>query len=453
MWKVESAGRQRDEWRVAHGGTRFYLAVTFLTIMPPPVSRLAALLHQDPIVITGAGAVSAAGPDAEALWTAAAEKKSPACWLELPLPGGGTSRRAGCAVAPFDWTGHAWSSMARRLDPGAQFALQAAHQAARQAQLFTGIPDNTRFGVICGTSRGPKQKWEEAHALLRAGRRVKPVMAATMTLAAAAGALAQVLGARGPSWMVSAACASGAFAIAAAAEQIALGRADIMLAGGADDALNAVVFAGLEAAGVLAHGSDDAKSLCRPFCQGRTGLVPGNGAGMLVLESLTSAERRGVTPPAVLSGWGLAMDPDGLAGMTADGAGLQRTMRTALSLAGLAPGNIGYINTHGTGTRTNDAAEAAAIAAVFGPDTPPCSSSKPVTGHCLGATPALEAILCLEALRRRSLPPAFPCDGIDSACAALTFSSGGERNELRHTLSNSTAFWGFQASLLISRRE
>ncbi len=444
---------QGVEWRVAQGGACFYLAVTLLTIMPQPASRLTLLLHHDPVVITGAGAVSAAGPDAEALWTAAAEKKSPACWMEIPLPAGGTKRRAGCAVAPFDWTGHAWSGMARRLDPGAQFALEAAHQAARQARLLAGVPDNTRLGVICGTSRGPKQKWEEAHALLRAGRRVKPTMAATMTLAAAAGALAQVLGARGPSWMVGAACASGAFAIAAAAEQIALGHADIMLAGGADEALNAIVFAGLEAAGVLAHGSDDAKSLCRPFCQDRTGLVPGKGAGMLVLESLSSAERRGVTPLAVLSGWGLGMDPEGLAGMTAKGAGLQRTMRAALSLAGLEPRDIGYINAHGTGTQTNDAAEAAAITAVFGPVTPPCSSSKSVTGHCLGATPALEAILCLEALRRRALPPAYPCNGIDSACASLSFSNGGEADGLRHTLSNSTAFWGFQASLLFSRRE
>ena len=265
---------RREEWRVAHDSARFYLAGTSLTIMPPSDSRLATLLHHDPVVITGAGTVSAAGPDTESLWTAVTEKQSPACWLDLPNPRGGSRRCAGFAVTPFDWTGHPWSGMARRIDPGAQFALLAAHQAVTQARLLTAVPDKTRLGVICGTSRGPKQKWEEAHALLRAGRRVKPTMAATMTLAAATGALAQVLEARGPSWMVSAACASGAFAIAAAAEQIALGHADIMLAGGADEALNAVVFAGLEAAGVLARGSDDVKSLCRPFCLDRTGLTP-----------------------------------------------------------------------------------------------------------------------------------------------------------------------------------
>ena len=170
-------------------------------------SKLPALLEHDPVVITGAGAVSAAGPDVTALWTAAADRISPARWLELPLPRGGTARFPGCAVAPFDWAGHPWSGMARRIDPGAQFGLRAAYQAAAQAQLLSAIPDNERLGVICGSSRGPKQKWEEAHELLRSGRRVKPTMAATTTLAAAAGALAQVLDARGPSWLVRTACA------------------------------------------------------------------------------------------------------------------------------------------------------------------------------------------------------------------------------------------------------
>lgn len=418
--------------------------------MDPCASRLTNLLRHDPVVVTGMGAVCAAGPDVSSLWQAVVEKRSPARWLELPLPQGGTLRAAGCALEPFDWKSHTWAAMARRLDPGGQHALRAAHQAAEQAQLFSRPPDRERLGVLCGTSRGPLQKWEEAHALLRAGRRMKPTMAATTTLASTTGALAQALNARGPSWLVSAACASGAFAIAAAAEQIALGHADLMLAGGADDALNAVIVSGLAAAGLLARGDEDPAKLCRPFCEGRTGLIPGSGAGMLVLESLASAQRRGVTPLATLSGWGLRMDSEGLAGMDPHGSGLQRTMHAALETAGLSPHRIGYINTHGTGTIANDSAEAAAIAAVFGADAPPCSSSKPITGHCLGATPVMEAILCIEALRRRALPPAFPCDSIDPACALLPFSQGGPGPEMHHALSNSAAFWGFHASLLFS---
>lgn len=352
-------------------------------------------------------------------------------------------------------------------------ALWAAYAATRQAGILEereNSPDRLRLGVICGSSRGPMRKWEEAHGLLHAGRRMKATLAATTTLAAASGALAQVLEARGPSWSVSAACASGAFALAAAAEQIALGHADVMLAGGADQSLNAVVCSGLTAAGVMARGRENAAELCRPFCSDRTGLVPGDGAGMLVLESLSSARRRGVTPLAVLSGWGLGMDPEGLAGMDPGGAGLRRTMSGALALAGLQPGGIGYLNAHGTGTVTNDAAEAAAIAAVFGPEMPPCSSSKSITGHCLGATPALEAILCIEALRRRTLPPAFPVEAEEKArhggsdgdahaggaeshdpARGIRLSRGGPCAGLRHTLSNSAGFWGFQASLILTR--
>lgn len=452
--------------------------------LPDPISRkesstksgLALLLERDPVVITGVGAVSAAGHGGSPLWEALEAGRSGARWCELPKPGGGFLKCPGFPAMRLEWADHPWGGMARRLDAGGRMALHAAHEAALQAGIFHNAarpaadgklaPDSLRLGVILGTSRGPKGKWEEAEELLRAGRRMKPTLAATTTLAAGSGALAQALGARGPSWTVSAACASGAFAIAAAAEQIALGNADIMIAGGADQSLNAVVCSGLAAAGVLAHGREDAAELCRPFCEDRTGLVPGDGAGMLVLESLSSARRRGAAPLGVLSGWGLAMDADGLAGMDAGGAGLQRAMTAALKMAGLAPEDIGYINAHGTGTMTNDAAEAAAIRAVFGRRMPPCSSSKAVTGHCLGATPALEAALCLEALWRGALPRAFPMpvgaggiDGMDQMDrtmpqsglnCGIRLSTGGPAAALRHALSNSAGFWGFQASLILS---
>ncbi|MES2707506.1 MAG: beta-ketoacyl synthase N-terminal-like domain-containing protein [Verrucomicrobiota bacterium] len=439
----------------------------------PSGSGLAFLLRRDPVVITGLGAVSAAGDGGEALWEAVKARKSGAQWCQLSKPGGGSAGYAGFPAPALDWGGHPWAGMVRRLDPGGKMALWAAFSAARQAGILENQgnpPDRRRLGIICGSSRGPMRKWEEAHELLRTGRRMKATLAATTTLASASGALAQVLEARGPSWAVSAACASGAFAMAAAAEQIALGNADVMLAGGADQGLNAVVCGGLTAAGVMARGRENAAELCRPFRFDRTGLVPGDGAGMVVLESLSSARRRGVLPLAVLSGWGLGMDPEGLAGMNAGGAGLQRTMSGALALAGLQPDDIGYLNAHGTGTVTNDAAEAAAIAAVFGPGMPPCSSSKSITGHCLGATPALEAILCIEALRRHALPPAFPAEaeteanpehdgtgvgvrGRESGDPArrIRLSRGGPCGGLRHTLSNSAGFWGFQASLILSR--
>jgi len=421
--------------------------------MTSPASTQTELLRRDPIVITGMGAVSAAGHGVSRLWAAVEARRGLADWVEVDQPQGGRSRVAGCVVPALDWAGHPWRGMARRVDAGTQYALHAGRQAAEAAGLFDKPVALERLGVICGTSRGPLAKWEEASQLLRTGRRMKPTLAATTTLAAGVGALVQVLDVQGPSWVVSAACASGAYAIAAAAEQILLGHAGVMLAGGSDESLNAVVIAGLEAAGVLAGGDGDPASRCRPFGEGRTGLVPGSGAGMLVLELLSSARRRGVKPLAALSGWSVGMDPAGLAGMHPQGVGLQRTMRGALAMAGLEPENIGYINAHGTGTITNDAAEAAAISAVFGPRTPPVSSSKSIIGHCLGATPALEGVISVEALRRGVLPPAFPGKTTDPLCIGLTFSQGGATPELKHVLSNSAAFWGFHASLIFSRWE
>lgn len=411
--------------------------------------RLREVLKSDPIVITGMGAVSAAGLDVKSLWQAVVRKESSAQWMDLPQPGGGTMRLVGFPCPEIQWASHPWAGMARRLDPAGKWALHAAWQAADQAKLFERPVAPERMGVICGSSRGPKAKWEEAHELMQRGRRMRPTLAATTTLAASAGALAQVLEARGPSWLTSAACASGAFAIIAAAEQIILGNADVMVAGGADQALHSLVCAGLKAAGVLAKSDADPRDWARPFCADRTGLVPGDGAGVLVLESLSSARRRGIEPLAVLAGWGSAISPEGLAGMDAHGCGLQRTMRCAMAVAGISPPEIDYINAHGTGTVTNDAAEAAAIAAVFGEFPPVCTSSKSITGHCLGATPALEAILCVEALRENVQPRAFPSEGWEPAFESAR-PSGNNRRPLQTALSNSAAFWGFSASLLLT---
>ncbi len=334
------------------------------------------------------------------------------------------------------------------MDIGARLALMAAHEAMQHAGLDGPLPDARRVGVVLGSSRGPSQKWEEAYQLLRGGQRVRPTMAATTTLAGGPGVICQATGARGPAWLVAAACASGAYALAQSAEQILLGNADIMLAGGADDALHTVVVEGLRSAKVLAHGSGGPEELCRPFGSGRTGLVPGNGAGMLVLESLSSAQRRGATPLAVLSGWGLLTEPAGMAGINA--SGLARTMTRALHVAGLQPPDIGYIHTHGTGTVANDSAEAAAITTVFGSHIPPCCGTKPVTGHCLGATAAMEAIMAIKSLQEGVLAPSPKWVRRDPQIS-LPEAGAHPVPGLAHALANAAAFWGFQSSIIFSR--
>jgi 3-oxoacyl-(acyl-carrier-protein) synthase len=270
-------------------------------------------------------------------------------------------------------------------------------------------------------------------------------MGPATTLAAPTGAITHALNARGPSWSVSAACASGAFAIAAAAEQIALGNADTMIAGGSDDALHPLVTASLSAAGVLSH------SACRPFLPDRNGLIPGSGAAMLVLESLSSATRRGATPLATLRGWSLLSAPEGMASIHPEGEGLQRAIHAALHTAALPASAIGLILAHGTGTSANDAAEAAAIRATF-PSPPPLVASKPITGHCLGATPVMEAILAIESLRRNLRPPS-PLQGPSAPdCHGILLSHGNPfPPDQPLALSLAAAFWGFHAALLFSR--
>lgn len=417
--------------------------------MPSP--HLASLLEDDPVVITGVGAISAAGPNVNSLWDAVEQRRSGARLVEYISTAGEVQEWAFCPPYLEDWSTHPWGGMARRLELGGQLALAAGFQAVSQA----GLTDSESFepdrcGVIIGSSRGPKGKWEEIQEQLRTGRRLKPTAVAASTLGASAGALAQMLGARGPSWLVSTACASGAYALIQAAEQIALGNADVMVVGGADDVFSEAVLTGLHYTGVLARNDGPAEERCRPFCSDRTGFVPGSGAGMFVMESAAHARKRGAIPLAIFSGWSALFAPEGLAGIASDGTGLVRVMTGALEMAGLDPEEIGYVNAHGTGTPANDIAEAAAIHSVFRDNLPPCSSSKPITGHCLGATPALEAILCVEALRRQRLPPAFPIEPVDPRCS-VHLSAGGAAPGLRHLLSNSAAFWGFHASLIFSR--
>ncbi len=405
----------------------------------------AAALQADPIVITGMGIVSAAGPDITSLWDRALDAAPLATWQTLTTPQG-PATITGCAPPTLPWLHHPWAAHARRMDLAGRMALHAGWQAITQAGL--PLPTDHLLGVITGSSRGPLEAWHEMHSNATAGRRTRPSLAATTTLAAANGALSGALHAHGPSWLTSAACASSAYSLAHAAEQLLLGNATHMLAGGTDHSLQPLVLSGLAAARVLAPSLSGALATCRPFCRTRTGLVPGSGAAMLLLERLTTARARGAEPLAALSGWSLRSDPEGLAGIHPEGRGLQSTMQSALRMAQLAPRDIGHLSAHGTGTIANDAAETIAISAVFGPDSVPCASTKPITGHCLGATTAMEAILAIQSLRHTRLIPAHPTS---TPLPGLYLSPGGHAPALRHILCNAAAFWGSHASLIFSR--
>ncbi len=369
-------------------------------------SVLATLLRENPVVVTGLGALSAAGGNVAALWAAAAAGRVPASYAVAKIPE---------TPARF-----------RRLDRAAQLAWCAAAEALAQAGLGeVGTPE--RVGVFVGTAGVPQRSL---------GQAPRPSTAADQSFSAIAGALARDFGFRGPCVTVAATCASAAVAIAQGAEQILLGKIDVALVGGAEAPLAPGRMAEFAAAGVLARES------CRPFDRARDGMVLGEGSGFLVLESSGHARARGVKWLANFSGWAYASDARS---RTANGtAGLARVLQEACALA---PGPIDYLNLHGNGTVRGDREEAEAVAQLF-PGVP-CSSTKPITGHCLGATPALEAIIAIAALRAQTIPPSAHCDAQDPACA-ISLAKTARPAELRTILSNSLGFWGQTAALLFA---
>jgi len=237
-----------------------------------------------------------------------------------------------------------------------------------------------------------------------------------------------------------------------AAEQILLGKADAMIVGGAEAPLHLPLLAQFESSGVLGF-HEDARQTCRPFDASRNGLVLGEGSAFLILESARTAAARGAEGLARLTGWACGVDDFNRVGVREDGARLLQIMQQALHLAGLEAGQLDYINTHGTGTVDNDLAEACAITRLLGhrAELLPCSSTKPVTGHCLGATPALEAVLCIEALRRQQVPPTANFSQPDPLCPINARAAIPPSALLAHVLSNSLGFWGYHAALIFSK--
>ncbi|MFN0066303.1 MAG: beta-ketoacyl-[acyl-carrier-protein] synthase family protein [Limisphaerales bacterium] len=409
---------------------------------------LGGLLRQTPLAVTGYGAVSAAGDSPAKLWQAAAAGVSPAKWRDFPI-GGGSRAVAVCAAEGSD-SGDPALHPVRRMDRSAQLGWIAAGQALDMAGLKEN-PDGLEIGVIAGTSRGPVSRLAEGFARVGA-RRHPPSLAADCTLASLTGVLAQGFRLTGVGATVSATCASAAAAIALAAEQLLLGKADAMLAGGAEAPLTPLVIAQLGAAGLLGSHAEAART-CRPFDSTRNGLCLGEGAAFLVLETAAAAARRGAVLHGLLAGWAGGVANAGRTGVRDAGRGLAGGARRALTRAGLTPDAVDYVNAHGTGTRLNDAAEAQAMREIFGERAAvlPCSSTKPVTGHCLGATPALEAVIALEALRHQVIPPTANCLHPDPDCPINPQPLQARPARLTHVMSNSLGFWGYHVSLIFAR--
>lgn len=414
--------------------------------MPPhPAPPLAQLLQANPIVVTGWGIVSAAGTSPDDVWQSVCAGRSPADRLAAPQRGTPFSV---CQVKHLSLAPSS-ARLVHKLDRSAALALSAAEAAWQSASLPHGSLPPERTGIIVGTSRGPMEIWQDMAETRRQPRRV-PSWATHSAIASLSGVLSLALRAQGPVLTVSAACASAAAALAVGAQQLLTGAADVVLAGGAEAPLNPVLLAQLDAAGLLGQHENPALA-CRPFDAHRNGTVPGEGAAFLVLETLASAQRRQANILARLQGWALGAEAGNKAGMDKTGATLTRLMRQALAAAGLAAADIGYLNLHGTGTRLNDVVEAKAVREVFGHRADFwCSSTKPITGHCMGAAAALEAVITIQALRRQTAPPSANCLVPDAACE-LPLAKHPQPFTARAAISTSAGLWGNQACLVFGR--
>ncbi len=360
-------------------------------------------------------------------------------------------------VKDFDPSQYMEGKEARRRDRFAQFGIAAAAQAVKHAHLTPDESNADEIGVMLGTAVGGLQSFFDCvDTYLHQGpRRMNPF---TMTMLIADSTSAQVaimLGARGPNVAPVSACAAGADAVGLAYETILRGNARAMICGASEATVTPVGIASFDRLGAMTRESDNPMRASRPFSGDRCGLVMSEGAGVLVLESLESALARGAEPLAEIVGYGCTCDAFHISAPLESGAGAAKAMAMALRHAGLQPEDVDHINAHGTATDLNDPMETRAIKTVFGERAYkiPISGTKSMTGHIMGATGALEVILCVQTIRAGKVPPTINLNTPDPQCD-LDYVPHVARNvPVRVAMTNAFGFGGHNAVLVIQRYE
>jgi 3-oxoacyl-[acyl-carrier-protein] synthase II len=407
----------------------------------------------EPVVITGMGAITPVGVGVQALWAGVVDGRS-AVGPITRFDASHLGTQIAAEVRHFDPEAYFTRKEARRMEPFVQFAVVAAREAAAGANLLDGSLPKSRTGVIIGTGIGGVGILIEQSKILDAQgpRRISPFLIPMMLPDMAAGQIAIDLGLEGPNMAITSACASGANAIGEAAAMIRRGAADVMIAGGTESAILPIAIAGFNVMGALSTNNEAGPGANRPFDARRDGFVIGEGSGVVVLERLSRARARGAHIYGVVAGYGTSADASHITAPREDGAGAIAAMKAALDDARLSPADIDYVNAHGTGTLLNDAIETAAIKKVFGAAAGevPISSTKPVTGHLLGASGAIEAIICLQAMAAGAIPPTINYAEADPACDLDYVPNRSRQAHVRRALSNSFGFGGHNACLVLS---
>ena len=408
----------------------------------------------DRVVVTGIGLVTPVGLNSESTWNSLVEGRSGIDYISLFDAEGYESRIAG-EVDNFDASAALGRKEAKRLDRFSQFACVAALEALEHANLNMEKEDADRVGVLIGSGVGGIITISDQHKILlkRGPKRVSPFLVPMMLGDMASGQVSMMIGAKGPNFSTVSACATGADSIGEALEMIRRGRADVVIAGGTEAAICEIGVAGFNSCMALSTRNEDPQGASRPFDSDRDGFVLGEGAGLLVLESLEHAEKRGANILAEMSGYGASSDAHHVTQPHPDGEGAARAMKWAIEDAGITPDKVDYINAHGTSTPLNDKYETIAMKRMYGDHAYKLaiSSTKSMTGHLLGAAGAIEAAFTVLAIKNDIVPPTINIENPDPECDLNYIPNTAKKQPVNVAMSNSLGFGGHNASLVFER--
>jgi len=410
--------------------------------------------EQDPsqrIVVTGFGCVTPLGLDVASTWEAACAGRSGVSELTRFDCDGYPVRIAAQLPGPVELVGIAPKEI-RRMDPCVSYAMAASIEAVENSGLAIDDSNRKRIGVAIGSGIGGMSTLLDNHDVLRekGPRRVSPFTIPFCISNMPGGYVSVHYGLGGPNLCHVSACATGSHAIGEASHLIRRGQADVMLVGGTEAPITGITVTGFAAMKALSTRNDAPEQASRPFDRGRDGFVLGEGAGVLVLETLAHAEARGATIRAEILGYGACADGTHIVQPPEDGEGASRCMGLALESAGLDPAAIDYVNAHATSTPAGDPPEVRALGRVFGErlQSLPVSATKSMTGHLLGAAGAVEGILTIRALETGLIPPTINLDDPDPECELDHVVGKAREAEVRIALSNSFGFGGTNASVI-----
>tara|TARA_B100000029_G_scaffold5477_2_gene6079 strand:- start:8878 stop:10119 length:1242 start_codon:yes stop_codon:yes gene_type:complete len=408
----------------------------------------------DRVVVTGIGLVTPVGLDSESTWNSLVEGRSGIDYISLFDAEGYESRIAG-EVDNFDANAALGRKEAKRLDRFSQFACVAALEALEHANLNMEKENADRVAVLIGSGVGGIITISDQHKILlkRGPKRVSPFLVPMMLGDMASGQVSMMIGAKGPNFSTVSACATGADSIGEALEMIRRGRADVVIAGGTEAAICEIGVAGFNSCMALSTRNEDPQGASRPFDSDRDGFVLGEGAGLLVLESLEHAEKRGANILAEMSGYGASSDAHHVTQPHPEGEGAARAMKWAIEDAGITPDKVDYINAHGTSTPLNDKYETIAMKRMYGDHAYKLaiSSTKSMTGHLLGAAGAIEAAFTVLAIKNDLVPPTINIDNPDPDCDLNYIPNTAKKQPVNVAMSNSLGFGGHNASLVFQR--